>query len=179
MRWFRLSRGFPQKLSKTSFNFSCNCNVRSRSRRDCDLCLFSQACRDTNLRRSKIWRLSLLHFTPPPPPAPLGDVNALPPPTKCPSSHGPLYQNDVKCSAFDMEMVFNFRANKSHFHKKYTWLHFQSGLFLTWERLRILYEVLHEVYTIKSRFVKMTKYVQIVPETVHRIKKVRILRKMS
>ena len=116
MRWFRLSRGFPQKLSKTSFNFSCNCNVRSRSRRGCDLCLFSQACIDANLRRSKIWRLSLLHFTPPP--APLGDVNALPPPTKCPSSHGPLYQNDVKCSAFDMEMVFNFRANKTHFHKK-------------------------------------------------------------
>ena len=46
MPWFRLSRGFPQKLSKTSFNFAGNCYVRSRSRRDCDLCLFSQACRD-------------------------------------------------------------------------------------------------------------------------------------
>ena len=82
MRWFRLSRGFPQKLSKTSFNFSCNCNVRSRSRRDCDLCLFSQACRDTNLRRSKIWRLSLLHFTPPP----------LPPPSEM-STHYPRPQS--------------------------------------------------------------------------------------
>ena len=43
------------------------------SRRDCDLCLFSQACRDANLRRSKTWRLSLLHY-----PSPTSDVNALP-----------------------------------------------------------------------------------------------------
>ena len=35
-----------------------------------------------------------------------------------PSSFGPLYQNEVKCSAFDMEMIFHSRANKSHFHKK-------------------------------------------------------------
>ena len=37
---------------------------------------------------------------------------------------------------------------------------FSKWPFLTWEWLRILYEVLHEVHTIKSRFVKMTKYVQ-------------------
>ena len=30
----------------------------------------------------------------------------------------PLYQNEVKCSAFDMEMIFHSHANKSHFHKK-------------------------------------------------------------
>ena len=35
-----------------------------------------------------------------------------------PSSHGPLYQNEVKCSAFDMEMIFHSHANKTHFHKK-------------------------------------------------------------
>ena len=35
-----------------------------------------------------------------------------------PSSPGPLYQNEVKCSAFDMEMIFYSHANKTHFHKK-------------------------------------------------------------
>ena len=30
----------------------------------------------------------------------------------------PLYQNEVKCPAFDMEMIFHSHANKSHFHKK-------------------------------------------------------------
>ena len=35
-----------------------------------------------------------------------------------PSSSGPLYQNEVKCSAFDMEMTFYSHANKTHFHKK-------------------------------------------------------------
>ena len=31
---------------------------------------------------------------------------------------GPLYQNKVKCSAFDMEMIFHSHAHKTHFHKK-------------------------------------------------------------
>ena len=35
-----------------------------------------------------------------------------------PSSHGPLYQNEVKCSAFAMEMIFHSHANETHFHKK-------------------------------------------------------------
>ena len=35
-----------------------------------------------------------------------------------PSSPGPRYQNEVKCSAFDMEMIFHSHANKTHFHKK-------------------------------------------------------------
>ena len=35
-----------------------------------------------------------------------------------PSSPGPLYQNEVKCSAFHMEMTLHSHANKSHFHKK-------------------------------------------------------------
>ena len=43
-----------------------------------------------------------------------------------PSSPGPLYQNEVKCSAFDMEMIFHSHANKTHFHKKSCGL----GLFL-------------------------------------------------
>ena len=38
------------------------------------------------------------------------------------SSPGPLYQNEVSCSTFDMEqameMIFHSRANKTHFHKK-------------------------------------------------------------
>ena len=34
------------------------------------------------------------------------------------SSLGPLFQNEVKCSAFDMEMIFHSHANKTHFHKK-------------------------------------------------------------
>ena len=27
-------------------------------------------------------------------------------------------KNEVKCSAFDMEMIIHFHANKTHFHKK-------------------------------------------------------------
>ena len=34
------------------------------------------------------------------------------------SSPGPLYQNEVKCSAFDVEMIFHSLVNKTHFHKK-------------------------------------------------------------
>ena len=30
----------------------------------------------------------------------------------------PPYQNEVKCSAFDMEMIFHSHAYKAHFHKK-------------------------------------------------------------
>ena len=35
-----------------------------------------------------------------------------------PSSPGPLYQNEVKCSALDMEMICHSHTNKTHFHKK-------------------------------------------------------------
>ena len=35
-----------------------------------------------------------------------------------PSSPRPLYQNEVKCSAFDVEMIFHSHANKTQFHKK-------------------------------------------------------------
>ena len=35
-----------------------------------------------------------------------------------PSSPGPLYQNEVRCSTFDMEMIFYSHANKPHFHMK-------------------------------------------------------------
>ena len=35
-----------------------------------------------------------------------------------PSSPRPLYQNEVKRSAFDMEKIFHSNANKTHFHKK-------------------------------------------------------------
>ena len=30
----------------------------------------------------------------------------------------PLYQNEFKCSTFDMEMIFHSQANESHFYKK-------------------------------------------------------------
>ena len=35
-----------------------------------------------------------------------------------PSFPGPLYQNEVRCSSFDVEMIFHSHANKTHFHKK-------------------------------------------------------------
>ena len=35
-----------------------------------------------------------------------------------PSSPGPLFQDEVKCSAFDIESIFHSHANKTHFHKK-------------------------------------------------------------
>ena len=35
-----------------------------------------------------------------------------------PSSPGPLFQNEVKCSAFYMEMIFHSHKNKTHFHNK-------------------------------------------------------------
>ena len=35
-----------------------------------------------------------------------------------PCSPGPLYQNEVKCSAFDMKLSFHSHANKTHFHNK-------------------------------------------------------------
>ena len=35
-----------------------------------------------------------------------------------PSSPRPLYQNEVKCAVFNMEMNFHPHANKTHFHQK-------------------------------------------------------------
>ena len=35
-----------------------------------------------------------------------------------PSSPGPLFQNEGRCSIFDMEIIFHSHANKTHFHKK-------------------------------------------------------------
>ena len=31
---------------------------------------------------------------------------------------GPLFQNEGRCSSFDMEIIFHSHANKTHFHKK-------------------------------------------------------------
>ena len=31
---------------------------------------------------------------------------------------GPLYQNEIKCLAFDMKIIFHSHTNKTHFHKK-------------------------------------------------------------
>ena len=35
-----------------------------------------------------------------------------------PSSPGPPFQNEGRCSAFDMEITFHSHANKTHCHKK-------------------------------------------------------------
>ena len=35
-----------------------------------------------------------------------------------PSSRGPLFQNEGRCSAFYMEIIFHSHANKTHFHEK-------------------------------------------------------------
>ena len=35
-----------------------------------------------------------------------------------PSSPRPLFQNEGRCLAFDMEIIFHSHANKTHFHKK-------------------------------------------------------------
>ena len=45
-----------------------------------------------------------------------------------PSSCGALYQNEVKCSAFDMEMIFHsqFKYNSFSQESLCTWLHFES-----------------------------------------------------
>ena len=35
-----------------------------------------------------------------------------------PSSRTPLFQNEGRCSAFDMEIIFQSHTNKTHFHNK-------------------------------------------------------------
>ena len=35
-----------------------------------------------------------------------------------PSSPGSLLQNEGRCSAFHVEIIFHSHANKTHFHKK-------------------------------------------------------------
>ena len=35
-----------------------------------------------------------------------------------PSFPAPLHHNEIKSSAFDMEMIFHSHANKTHFQKK-------------------------------------------------------------
>ena len=45
-----------------------------------------------------------------------------------PSYPGPLYQDEVKCSAFDKEMIFHSHANKDSLlqERLCTWPHFES-----------------------------------------------------
>ena len=35
-----------------------------------------------------------------------------------PSSKKSLFQSEAKCEAIDMKMIFNYDANKTHFHNK-------------------------------------------------------------
>ena len=52
-----------------------------------------------------------------------------------PSSPGPLYQNEVKYPAYDMEMIFYFVASKTHFLKEGFTLRLilKARVFLDWE----------------------------------------------
>ena len=45
-------------------------------------------------------------------------LNNLVPNRPCSSSPGPLFQNEGRSLAFDMELIFHSHANKTHFHKK-------------------------------------------------------------
>ena len=47
---------------------------------------------------------------------------------------GPLHQNEVKCSAFDMEMIFHSHAKSSFSQERFcTWPHFETGGLWNWE----------------------------------------------
>ena len=73
-------------------------------------CCFGQwACELATPQTSFGVRLSRIHLT---------SAGRLPVNGPCPCSLRPRYQNEVKCSAFDMEMIFHSHANKTHFHKK-------------------------------------------------------------
>ena len=61
------------------------------------------------------------------------------------SSLGFLYQNEVKCSAFDVEMIFHSHANKTHFH------HFESDGFWNSEVAYLHDKICREVMTYASR----------------------------
>ena len=67
---------------------------------------------------------------------------------------GPLFLNEGRCSAFDMEMIFHSHANKTHFHKKVVhlasfwkrgFLELGSGLFSSclnsWKEWKIFFQV--------------------------------------
>ena len=69
-----------------------------------------------------------------------------------PSSPGPLFQNEVECSAFNMEMIFHSHVNKTHFHKKgcAPSLILKERVFGTWK---------WPILTLKRRIqVRMIKY---------------------
>ena len=63
-----------------------------------------------------------------------------------PSSPGPLYQNDVKCSAFDVLMIFHSHASKTHFHKKGSALGTRK-----WSILQMLQTTSHKKISCRGR----------------------------
>ena len=86
-----------------------------------------------NLQYSSHLLKNTCHVAPPsPPPQMLIHVSPI-----CnrpfPSSPGPRYQNEVKCSAFDMEMILYSYANKTRFYKNGCAL----GLILKWGFLEL------------------------------------------
>ena len=95
---------------------------------------------------------SLFCTTPPPPPT--SDVNALPRPQIVRVPTGLCIKTRLSSQPLIWKWFFIFIQIKLIFTRKAVHL---ASSFLTGERLRILYEVLHEVHIIKSRFVKMTK----------------------
>ena len=73
-------------------------------------CCFGQwACELASPQTSFGVRLSRIHLT---------SAGRLPVNGPCPCSLRPRYQNEVKCAAFDMEMILHSHASKAHFHKK-------------------------------------------------------------
>ena len=78
------------------------------------------------------WKTPVMLRPPPPPPQMLIHVSPI-----CnrpfPSSPGPRYQNEVKCSAFDMEMILYSYAYKTRFYKNGCAL----GLILKWGFLEL------------------------------------------
>ena len=73
-------------------------------------CCFGQwACELASPQTSFGVRLSRIHLT---------SAGRLPVNGPCPCSLRPRYQNEVKCSAFDMEMIFHSHVNKTHFQKR-------------------------------------------------------------
>ena len=63
------------------------------------------------------WKTTVM-LRPLPPPAPNVDSRITYLEWAISDFPGPQYQNEVKCSAFDMEMILYSHANKTHFHKK-------------------------------------------------------------
>ena len=71
-----------------------------------------------------------------------------------PSSPGPLYQNEVKCSAFDIEMIFILMQMKLIFTGKVVYL----ASFWKWEFMELRSGLFNETFTNTAIFIHEDKY---------------------